>query len=211
MSETLIGSAREYAQNKLGNVAKTMTDLQVMDMIENFYTGGWSQFKTDNPTTVKVDLNQAIQKKPEINKFTLHAQVQKYTGHSIRLGLMDEIVKIEETEKDLRVLIKVHKVREQSNRWTVEQIGLKSMIFRRISEDHFSLSPSEVETIWTDDDTVMVGQYVRVRTPEYVEDQLDQVSTCYRPGSSRAPLSGQYTRENADEEYIKYWNEGILR
>lgn len=209
---SLIQSAHNFVQQKFPSLDLTsLTDVNIIDALDQIYPGGWSKFRTDYEAIIPTE--EAIQapfgditvpsvrrrasgnfvstgdRRTEKNNLVqLRAEAERELERPIRVGLFDEIVSISITDTEIKVSLNVSEVKEMSRRLRTTKTGMRLVSYKQNTDNH-NWSRPDILTIWDDDcdvpDLILYGQ---INTPERVADKREQADTCYRPGTSRTPM-----------------------
>lgn len=130
------------------------------------------------------------------------AEVRDLTGYCVRLGVFEEIVKVDLTDEIVEVVVRRFRVTEQRSQYRVKAEGLEQIKFTLKNGDWIRQS----DIFWTTpDDEVMLRRdttNVYESVKEY-RDHRDFEVMCHRPGTSRTPLDSADASDS--ERMLKHW------
>ena len=157
------------------------SDQEVRDFVDAMWDGGWDawvEFSTGRkPKDDKLTALQAL------------AHVQDVLGKRINIGLLDVIEDYLITDEEMVLVIDYYETDEYHNRLRATKHATK-MVGWKLKDGVWKQKRTVMS--WDEDfeSFQVVGQYGRVTTRERYNDQLDQVETCYRPGTNKTPMDG---------------------
>jgi hypothetical protein len=122
----------------------------------------------------------------ELTVYKQLAMVQARTGHQLKLGPFDEIVRVsfDDDNHMVRVTMKCARYTEQARAYVIHATGLRMICYTpqggRLRWER------EVMEVWDDDSgfTAPRGDY----TPGRYEEREEWAELCARPGTAKTPL-----------------------
>lgn len=182
----LMADAKQYLATHFKQDMSDLPEDSVRGCIDQLFTGGWVAYQQDyfrfhQTQKAVVEAMSPIKQK---------AFVEHITGK--RLREYDEIVSLDKADTLVKVVIKRRTVNYGTRRDTVTAERVELWIFTRDSRDLTWGKPQFIEV-----ETVAQAEHVKfgsVNTPERHESQMEQVETCYRPGTERTPMRGWVSR-----------------
>ena len=186
----LMADARVYLSRHLGGVDFSGYSNEVIrDCIESAWPGGWSDFESAFMRNVRETQRLALQSTEQLSPIKRKAMVEHYLGR--RLKMYDEVVSSEFTPTKVQFVLSLATVDYRSRRDIVTSRRLELHVFTRETEE----GRWSHQTI--DSESHDLESHVRfgaINTPERDEATKEQVETCYRPGTEKAPMQGWVAR-----------------
>jgi hypothetical protein len=187
-NQTLYGVARQFVavEFEMDDTSR-FPDSKIRLIVEKLWDGGWQGFAEFNGFKVSPARDTHI---PQTDTARL-AMISGLTRRTFRIGLLDEIVTFSIKKESMILVTKCHEIQEWRSRIRVLKQGIRRYAWEKVNDQWVMIEDFPNEK-WDDDvhPYEVVGQYGQVMTPERYEEHVDQVETCYRPGTSRSPMDG---------------------
>jgi hypothetical protein len=189
--------ARSYLSRELhGMDMSEVPDEAVKTCVEKSYEGGWIAYEADYHRVMRVTAKPEVELTP-FQKWVKVARIVGGAPDRFHLRPHQEVISVDITDDEIKAVVKLARTEERSNRDRVT-FGAKLIVWKR-TESGWS-APEAVE-VWTED-TEEIVRWGRVRTADWVESQLEQYETCFRPGTHKSPMQGPAARLEITREEL---------
>lgn len=185
--QDLLADARQYLSAQFKTDMSDLPADSVRGCIESIYPGGWHAYKADYQRFTGL---QSEVRREVMSPIKQKALVQHMTGR--RLQEYDEIVSLEKSDLETKIVLKLATVDRRSRRDKITAERVVLYVFTRAEVTHMWSPPEMIEVeMEVDFDHHRWGA---LNTPERHAAIMEQVETCYRPGTHKSPLPGWIAR-----------------
>lgn len=194
--EELLYEARSFIDRHFKYVASEAVQLMepeiVRKSIDQIYPGGWEGLRKDRDDSL-LRMSKVFATNPEpslISEWWRLRRVVNGDQSYFFIRPHTEVEMVEIGELECKALVRVAEVELGERRDKIKRRGMRLMVWKREStSDYWPRHPNEI-TAWENDAPVAYHKWGRIRTPERVASDEEQVATCFRPGTKKAPQDG---------------------
>lgn len=181
-----MADARSYIASTFGGVDMgDVPSVTIRETVDKLFPGGWVAYERDFMRFRRPAAEPA--NSPHNLRVTAAALIGKRV-----LGEYDEVHAFEVTDTTRKLVVSIAIVDRKTRRDIVTARRLQLWTWTRSNPDEAWSKPDKVEM-----EEAVNEHHIRygvVNTPDRAASAAEQFETCYRPGSSKAPMAGWIAR-----------------